>query len=186
MTILRLMSMARRILGLFGWKVEGYIPDEIKKCVVIAVPHTSAWDFPLGLFARAAIGKDIKYVGKKSLFKPPLGWIMRALGGYPVDRSTSQNFVASVIQIFDSQDEFMLTLAPEGTRKKVEKFKTGFYYIALGAKVPLILVKFDYAEKAIKFDPVAFVPTGDVEADMAYLWDYFKGVKGKVPEYSVN
>ena len=181
------MSIARSIMRLFGWRVEGDIPDKYRSFVIIAAPHTSAWDFPLGVLARSAIGRtDIKYVGKKSLFKPPLGWLMRALGGYPVDRSKSNNLVDAIVDIFNEHEEFALNLAPEGTRKRVERFRTGFYYIAKGAGVPIFMVKFDYKEKVIAFDPEPFWPTDDAKSDLDYLWNYFVGIQGKFPELSIH
>jgi len=180
------VNLSSIILGLFGWAVEGGIPAELKKYVVIAAPHTSALDFPLGLFARGSIGRDIKYIGKQSLFKPPFGGLMRKLGGYPVDRSKSQNFVQSVVDIFDQHDEFAIALSPEGTRKKVERFKTGFYYIAKGAGVPIIFVTFDYARHVVTFDPKAFYPTDDAEADLEYIWNYYNGVQGKNRDWEIS
>lgn len=180
------MNLSTAILNLFGWKVEGHIPAGLKKYVVIAVPHTSAWDFPLGVLSRASIGVDIKYIGKKSLFKPPFGWLMRRLGGYPVDRSKAMNFVQSVVDIFNQHDEFAIALAPEGTRGKVDKFKTGFYYIAKGAGVPIMFVSFDYGKKVVKYDPQVFCPTNDSEADLEHIWNYYKGVKGRNPECGIS
>jgi len=180
-----ILNISTTILNLFGWKVEGGIPPELKKYVVIAAPHTSALDFPLGLFARGSLGEDIKYIGKKSLFKQPFGGLMRKLGGYPVDRSKSQNFVQSVVDIFDRHDRFAIALAPEGTRKKVDKFRTGFYYIAKGARIPIIFVTFDYATRVVTFDPEPFYPTEDAEADLKYIWQYYKGVQGRNPESGI-
>ena len=180
------MGLSRRILALFGWKVEGYIPEDLRKYVVIAAPHTSAVDFPLGVFARSAIGRDIKFIGKKSLFRPPFGWLMRKLGGYPVDRKKSQNFVDSIVEIFNKHDDFAIAIAPEGTRKKVDRFRTGFYYIAKGAGIPIIMTRFDFARKVVEFDPEPFWPTDDVEGDLQKIWDHFKGVPGKRPEYSIT
>lgn len=173
------MKLSTAILNIFGWKIEGGIPPDLKKYVVIAVPHTSAWDFPLGVLSRSGIDADIKFIGKKSLFKPPFGWLMYKLGGYPVDRSKSRNFVQSVVDIFDHHKEFAIALAPEGTRQKVEKLKTGFYYIAKGAGVPILFVSFDYGSKVVKYDPEVFYPTDDAEADLAHIWNYYKGIKGK-------
>ena len=178
-------TFARGVLSLFGWKVTGRIPDDLKKFVVIAVPHTSGWDFPLGVLARSAIGRDIKYIGKKSLFKPPFGWLMKALGGYPVDRSRPTNFVETVVDIFNSKEEFSIALAPEGTRAKVSKFKSGFYHIAKGANAPVIPVKFDYGNKEINYGEPYYL-TDNKEADMTHLWNYFKGVKGRNPENSIQ
>ena len=174
------------MLKIFGWKVTGSIPADLKKYVVIAAPHTSAVDFPIGVWARSAIGRDIKYLGKKSLFKPPLGWLMRKLGGYPVDRSGNQNLVAQVVELFNSKDAFAIALSPEGTRRKVDRLRTGFYHIAVGAKVPIVLVTFDYDARIVHFNPEPFYPTGDKEEDLKFIWDYYKGVKGKVPEYSIS
>lgn len=179
------MNFARRVLRVFGWKVDGGIPADLAKYVVIAAPHTSAWDFPLGVLARGSIGADIKFIGKKSLFKPPFGWMMRKLGGYPVDRSKRHNFVMSVVDIFEAHDSFAIALAPEGTRRKVSKFKTGFYYIARGAGVPIIFVTFDYKSRIVTFDSNPFYPTADADADLEYIWDYFKGVEGKIPKDSI-
>jgi 1-acyl-sn-glycerol-3-phosphate acyltransferase len=180
------VNFSLAILRLFGWKVEGGIPPALKKYVVVAAPHTSAWDFPLGLLARASIGADIRYIGKKSLFRPPLGWFMRKLGGYPVDRGKRQNLVQSVIDIFDRHEVFAIALAPEGTRRKVDKFRTGFYYIAKGAGIPIVFVTFDYGPRTVTFDPEAFYPTDDAMSDLEFIWNYYKGVQGKNPEWGIN
>ncbi len=125
------------------------------------------------------------FVGKASLFRPPFGWYFRWMGGHPVDRSKSNNFVEAVAQIFDEQEEFRLALAPEGTRKKVEKLKTGFYYIAKTASVPIVLVAFDHARKEVKFS-APIHPTDDMEYDFLAIHSFFRGVKGRVPEYSFD
>ncbi len=180
------MKLSTAILRLLGWKVVGQIPPDLKKYVVVAAPHTSGWDFPLGILSRASIGVDIKYIGKKSLFRPPFGWLMRKLGGYPVDRSKAQNYVQSVVDIFNGKDAFAIALSPEGTRGKVEKFKTGFYYIAKGAGIPILLVSFDYSKRIVKYDPDLFYPTDDAEADLAQIWDYYKAIRGKNPERGIS
>jgi len=180
------VKLSTAILRLLGWKVVGQIPPDLKKYVVVAAPHTSGWDFPLGILSRASIGVDIKYIGKKSLFRPPFGWLMRKLGGYPVDRSKAQNYVQSVVDIFNGKDAFAIALSPEGTRGKVEKFKTGFYYIAKGAGIPILLVSFDYSKRIVKYDPDLFYPTDDAEADLAQIWDYYKAIRGKNPERGIS
>ena len=114
-----------------GWKVEGGFDTSIKKCVVIVVPHTANFDFIIGLFARRISRTQINYLGKKELFKWPYGWYFRWTGGKPLDRTPGQNKVEAIAKIFDESDEFRLALAPEGTRKKVTQWKTGFYYICL-------------------------------------------------------
>lgn len=153
------------------------------KCVVAVAPHTSNRDFPYGLYARAALGINIGFVGKSSLFKFPLGPILKSLGGVPVERSKSTNFVQSVANVFKSRDEFKLCLAIEGTRSKVDRFKTGFYYIAKEAGVPIILTKWDFGNRCIDFG-APFYPTDDAQADLEYIYQYFDGVKGIVPENS--
>ncbi len=176
-------AISKWILRLWGWKIEGQYPYELNKFVIIVIPHTSGWDFPLGLLVRSALKADIKYIGKASLFRPPFGWLFRALGGYPVDRSKRHNYVDAVVDIFNREEKFALTIAPEGTRQKVNKLKTGFYYIALGAKVPIVMVKFDWGNKIVGIrEP--FYPTGNFDADMEAIKAYFKGAKGKVPEWS--
>lgn len=171
------------ILKKLGWRITGHYPDHVKKFVIAVAPHTSNWDFPLGLLVRSALKKKIKFIGKSSLFVFPLGLLFRALGGTPVDRSKRSNFVEGAIKVFNDADELAVTIAPEGTRKKVDKLKTGFYFIALGAKVPILLTKFDYEKKVVDFGEL-FYPTGDAEKDMNYISDYFHGTKGKIKEYS--
>lgn len=171
-------GFARWILNRFGWKVEGGIAPEIRKYVVIAAPHTSWWDFPLGILVRSAVGRRIHFLGKKSLFKPPQGWLMKALGGYPVDRAKNTRIVDQVVELFQTHEEFAIALAPEGTRKKVETFRTGFYFIAKGAGVPVICAVLDYGRHVVTFLP-PFFPTGNVESDLHHLWTRFEGVRGK-------
>lgn len=171
------------ILKLLGFKILGKYPYDLKKVVLVAAPHTSYWDFPFGLLIRSAEKIDVKYVGKASLFKPPLGWVMKPLGGVPVDRSKSNNFVDSVIDIFKKRNEFAVLFAAEGTRKKVEKFKTGFYYIAKGAGVPIVPIVFDFGKKEFRWlDP--FYPTDNAEEDLKQIESMFKGVVGFTPENS--
>lgn len=166
------------------WKIQGNFPADLNKYVVAAAPHTSSWDFPIGLMLRSILRfTDINFVGKASLFKPPFGWIFKKLGGYPVDRSKRSNFVDNVIDIFNREPVLKLTLAPEGTRKRVEKLRTGFYYIAKGAGVPIVMVQFDYGNKRIVISP-PFYPGDDPAADLEYIASYFRGVKGFYPERS--
>ena len=160
-----------------GWKITKELPD-IKKCIIIVAPHTSNWDFVIGVFARCILASEIKYLGKKSLFKPPYGWIFYGLGGYPVDRSTSKNMVETVAEIFNKEEEFKLALAPEGTRSQVKEWRTGFYHMAVAAQVPIVSVGFDYAHKTIVvFDP--FYPTGDIVQDMPIIKDQFANIRGR-------
>ncbi len=167
---------------LLGWELKGGFPD-LPQCVVAVAPHTSWVDFPLGLVVRSMLGIEINYVGKQSLFRPPFGWFFRWTGGAPVDRGKSRDTVKAVADIFRQRKVFRLALAPEGTRKKVDRWRTGFYYIALEAGVPIVLVAFDFGKKQVKIsDPL--MPTGDFEADYEVYSRFFEGVKGYIPEYS--
>ena len=168
---------------ILGWKLVGNFPSHLKKYVVIAAPHTSWQDFPIAILARNSSGEKINFIGKASLFKGPFGWIFKSLGGAPVDRSTSNNLVDAIVEIFDSREQFRLGLSPEGTRQKVDKWKTGFYYIAKGAKVPIVMATLDFENKEVKVsDP--YETTDDMEKDFAFFHTFFDGVKGKIPELS--
>lgn len=170
-------------LKIAGWRYEGRWPKEIDKMVTIEVPHTSYWDFPIGIFTRAIWDVEIQWAGKDSLFRFPFGGIARWMGGVPVVRSKRTNFVSALVDIYNKNDKMNICLAPEGTRKKVEKLKTGFYFIAVGAKVPIFMVKFDYKNKIVWLrEP--FYPTGDIDADMTLIDNYFAGTQGKYPEKS--
>jgi len=173
--------ICRLILRIWGFKWTGTYPGFIAKKLYIVYPHTSNWDFPLGILLKGAIPMDVQYAGKKSLFYRPYGWLFRALGGIPVDRSRRTNFVDSMVDLYKKYDRLSLAIAPEGTRKKVDKFKTGFYYIALNAGIPLIMVKFDFGKKEVHFsDP--FWPSGDFDADIKLIIEHFRGTIGKNPE----
>lgn len=156
---------------------------EIKKCVIIVVPHTSWMDFVIGVFARGSIGLDIHFVAKKELFKFPFGAYFRWMGGAPLNRQKNENKVDAITSIFKKHDVFRLAIAPEGTRKRVEEWKTGFYYIALKADVPVVAVAFDYSKKEIKIAPPYYL-TGNKDEDFKVLESHYKGVTGYIPEYS--
>lgn len=135
---------------LLGWKIENDFPRDIKKYIIIVAPHTSWLDFPISVLTRLTLGIMIHFLGKESLFKPPFGFVFRALGGIPVDRSKKNNLVVTVAKIFKEREEFRLALSPEGTRKKVKEWKTGFYYMAKEASVPVVMVKLDLKNKILK------------------------------------
>ena len=179
-------TVYRLILKLIGWKITGnktLSKDTIKKAVIITVPHTHWLDFYLGILIRGSIGFKSNYLAKKELFIFPLNIILRWTGGVPVDRKSSNNLVKQIVNIFNSKDEFRLSLAPEGTRKKVEKLKSGFYYIALESKVPIFLMTLDFKnKKTLISEP--FYPSGNKESEFNYIESYFHGVVGKVKEYS--
>ncbi|MEP0266492.1 1-acyl-sn-glycerol-3-phosphate acyltransferase [Dokdonia sp.] len=167
-----------------GWEAIGdFSKESIKKCIVIAVPHTSWHDFYMGIFLRSALGVKIGFIGKKELFKWPFGYLFKAMGGAPIDRTPGQDKVKAIAKVFEEHDEFRLALAPEGTRKKVELLKTGFYYIAIEAKVPIIMVAFDFGKKQHRISKPLY-PSGNIDEDFALIYEFFKGTIGKVPEYS--
>jgi len=171
---------------IWGWKIVGntnWSQDTIKKAVIIAFPHTSWHDFFIGLFLRKVTGVKTNFVGKKELFAWPLGLYFNAIGGKSLDRTPGQNKVEAIAELFKQEDEFRLTLAPEGTRKKVEQWKTGFYYIAKTANVPIIMFTLDFKNKQnLISEP--FYPTDDVEADFAFMKAFYKGVVGRHAKYS--
>lgn len=175
-------TIAKFILfTILGWKLENDFPQSPKKYVVIAAPHTSWLDFPIAILSRMASGTMIHFIGKASLFKGPFGFLFKALGGTPVDRSKSTNMVDAVIAVFNAKKEFRLGISPEGTRKKVDKWKTGFYYIAKGANVPIVMATLDFKNKKIKISE-PFYTTGNKDADFEVFHSFFKDVKGKNPE----
>jgi len=169
---------------LLGWKITGFSDFEsVKKAVIIAVPHTSWHDFYIGILLRSVIGIKTNYVGKKALFKFPYGWFFKSLGGDPVERKSNENQVEVIARLFNEKEVFRMTMAPEGTRKKVEEWRTGFYYIAKAANVPIVMFTLDFENKENRFSE-PFYPTEDKEADFKFMHKYFEGVKGKIPEYS--
>lgn len=166
---------------LLGWKITGTIHAEVKKCVLMVMPHTCNFDFFIGIFTRGIINLEMNFVGKKELFVFPFGYYFRSIGGAALDRSGGKNNVEATAELFKNREVFRLAIAPEGTRKKVTELRSGYYYIALKANVPIIPVAFDYSKKEVKIgDP--FQVTGDYEADMKIVFQHFAGVKGKFPE----
>ena len=166
---------------LMGWKIEGVIDENIKKCVFMVMPHTSWHDFFLGLFTRGVTGLKINFIAKKELFRFPFGFYFRWIGGAPIDRTGSLNKVEAIAKIFEKYDVFRLALSPEGTRKKVTELRSGFYYIALKANVPIIPVAFDFGKKTVSFGKPLF-PSSNYEKDLSILLEHFVGVTGKINE----
>jgi len=174
------------IFKILGWKIEGEFPTQVKKYIVAVAPHTSNWDFPLGVMTRSILQmKHTYFLGKDSLFKPPFGWFFRWLGGYPVDRSKNHDMVQQVIKIFNQHENFIIGVAPEGTRKKVEKLRTGFYFIAKGAGIPIIPVGFDFSKKRVVISK-PFYPSENQEADFESLKAFYRTMKGKNPELGID
>ena len=176
-TLLRGFSVA--FLKLTGWRVEGALPAHAAKSVLIAAPHTSNWDLPYTLMVAFALRLNPYWMGKHSLFKAPFGPVMRWLGGIAVNREQSSNLVAASAQaIAEADGPLQLIVPPEGTRAKTRYWKTGFYYIARGAQVPIVMAYMDYAQKRSGLGPL-FEPTGDMDADMAAIKAFYAPFKGK-------
>ena len=161
-------------LRILGWRVEGEFPN-LPKLVLIAAPHSSNWDFIVGVAVKLALRLKVSFLGKDALFRFPLGVLMRTLGGIPVDRSSRNAMVDAIVAEFARRPQLLLTIAPEGTRKQVERWRTGFYHIAHGARVPIVPVAFNWARRSIQIG-TPFIPTGDVEADLPRLQAHFSGV----------
>lgn len=168
-----MMSWLAKIifLRLMGWTIEGNFP-RLNKFIVAVVPHTRNMDFIVGVMTRTILNEKINYVGKKELFNPLTGWFFRGLGGAPINRNNSENKVSAIAQIFKEKETFRMAIAPEGTRKKVNRWKTGFYYIALEAKVPILLVNFNHPMKKVSFLKL-FYPTGEIKKDFKEMETYF-------------
>ena len=176
-TVLRAMSIG--FLRLTGWTLDGQAPAGHPKCVLIAAPHTSNWDLPYTLMVAFALRMNIHWMGKRQIFRWPFGGLMRWLGGIAVDRSQSTNLVAaSAKALRDAEGSVHLVIPPEGTRSQTRHWKTGFYWIAHEAGVPIVLAYMDYPRKLSGLGPV-FTPTGDIEADMLQIKAYYAQYKGK-------
>ncbi len=160
-----------------GWVTTSEVPAR-QRFVLIAVPHTSNWDFPNFLGVTHALGLRTHFMAKASLFRWPMGGFMRQMGGVRLDRATAKDTVQQMIDEFARRDEFVLTIAPEGTRGAVNKWRTGFYQIALGAGVPIVCGYMDYARRTSGVGPT-IIPTGDYDADMAPAFAFYRGIAGK-------
>jgi 1-acyl-sn-glycerol-3-phosphate acyltransferase len=172
------------VLKTIGWRRSGEIP-KMPKYVLIAAPHTSNWDFPVTLAIVFAFKIRLNWLGKESLFRWPFGTFFRWLGGIPVNRSKSGDVVSQTIQAFTEKAKMVMMLAPEGTRKKVTYWKTGFYHIADGAGVPIVMGFLDYIRKVGGIGPT-LMPTGNIESDMEKIRAFYDNIKGKVPDKSTS
>ncbi|MEM8500370.1 MAG: lysophospholipid acyltransferase family protein [Pseudomonadota bacterium] len=173
--------LARAILRLFGWRAEGERP-EAPQFVMIAAPHTSNWDFPLLLLYAAAFDINMSWLGKHHLFKPHLGWFMRLVGGVPVYRHENRNLVEDMAATFKDHEDLVIVIPAEGTRRRSEYWKSGFYHVARTAGVPIVPSYLDYGQKRGGFGPV-LTPTGDVATDMDFFREFYAPMRGKYPEY---
>ena len=171
---------------IFRWKLSGNFPHQYKKMVLAVAPHTHWVDVMTGLAARQAINiQHAKFLGKKELFVWPLGWILRKLGGTPVDRFSKHGMVDQVVALFNANETFMLGLSPEGTRKRVDKLRSGFYHIAKKAGVPIVPIGFDYANKLVVIGH-AFFPGDDEDADLKKIISFYAEIQGKRPELDLR
>lgn len=179
-------TIFRFLFFLFGWKVIGNIPREIKKGVFAVCPHHKWQDFVIGIGVRAAMGLKIGYIGKSQLFKPPFGFFFRWLGGTPAYRTENNNMVDSYVKAVKSSSDMLFALAPEGTRKNVQKLRTGFYFMANGANIPIIMVGFDLPMRTVLIaDP--FMPSGDFKEDMKkYFVPFFEKIGGFQKDWIAN
>jgi 1-acyl-sn-glycerol-3-phosphate acyltransferase len=170
----------------FGWKLSGNFPYQYKKMVLAVAPHTSWIDVLVGFAARNAMHiNHAKFLGKKELFVWPLGWILRKMGGTPVDRFSKQGMVDQAVALFNSNEIFMLGLAPEGTRKRVNTLRSGFYHIAKKAGVPIVPIGFDYENKRVVISE-AFFPGNDETADLKKIIAFYAEIKGRSPELDLR
>jgi len=172
--------IGRLWMWFFGWDVVGQIPVG-EKFVLIGAPHTSNWDFPFGLFAAYILRMKVSWIGKDSLFKKPFGGVMRRLGGIPINRDSQHGVVDQIAQQLMETDKCAIVMAPSGTRKRRDFWKSGFYWIAHAAQVPLVCGSLDFAKREICLGP-CFIPTGNVKEDMDRIRDFYKSVQAKYPE----
>jgi 1-acyl-sn-glycerol-3-phosphate acyltransferase len=163
-----------------GWQVHIQQPPPAR-CVIVGAPHTSGWDLPLTLLLMLVAGLRLRWIGKDTLFRGPIGWLLLRLGGIPVNRRSRENFVEQMVAAFRANEELMIAILPEGTRRNAQYWKTGFYYIALGGGVPIVLGYADYRRRVVGLGPV-FHPTGDIQADFAIIRAFYTGITGKHPE----
>jgi len=171
--------LGRSVLSLLGWRVEGALPD-IPKFVVAVAPHTSNWDFVVGAAAMFALDLRLAFISKHTLFRWPFGAVLRWMGGIPVDRSRPHGMVEDSIAAFSAMDRRVLAIAPQGTRRPVPHFKTGFLHIARGAGVPIALAALDYDAKVVRLGPTV-TPGEDIEAERERIEAHFAGVRGRRP-----
>ncbi|MEA1876867.1 MAG: lysophospholipid acyltransferase family protein [Bacteroidota bacterium] len=174
-------QLARLLLFISGWRLEGEVPV-LNKCVIIGAPHTSNWDFFFGLIYKMYYGLNIQFLMKEELFRFPMNVFFNRIGGIPVKRGQKNNLVEILTQRFTHKDNFYLALAPEGTRGRVKQWKRGFYYIATKAKVPIVLGYMDYGRKVVGVGPV-FYPGNDIEKDMSEITNFYTTIQAKFPDH---
>jgi 1-acyl-sn-glycerol-3-phosphate acyltransferase len=175
-----LSRLSQWILKRLGWTVHANLPD-LDKYVIIAAPHTSNWDFPIGILTAKALKLKVRWMGKDSLFRWPFGWFFRAIGGTPVHRGKGRRHIKQMADLFARSSQLILALAPEGTRSKTDHWKTGFHFIARAANVPILMGYLDFGHKRLGIDGM-FYPGDDIEADFSMIREFYKNIVGKNPE----
>ena len=188
-----LKSLGKLIFSITGWTVYGEMPKDLKKAVIIAAPHTSYWDFFYARIAFSIIGVPLKVTIKKEVVNNPfIGWAVRGMGGIAIDRTPKvgnlkkkKSMVDAMVDLINERDELIMMVTPEGTRKQVKKWKSGFYRVAEQANVPIIMGYLDYAKKHAGFGPI-FYPTGDYEKDVEEIMEFYRSKTGKYPELGVK
>ena len=164
-------AFGRFMMRLSGWGFEGTVPNE-PKAILLVAPHTSNWDFPVGVWVQFALRLKASFLAKHSLFWWPAGVFLRSIGGIAIDRSKAAGIAEDTTRAFRERDRLLLVIAPEGTRRKSKKWKSGFYRIAMAAEIPIVLIAFDYSRKVVRFGPL-FRPTGDYEKDLPEIQSHF-------------
>ena len=179
--------VGRFFIKLMGWKIDPSLPPNIKKCVLVMAPHTSNWDYFIGMMAFWGVyGIDLKQLIKSELFFFPLGPLLKRMGGVPVYRKSKNNMTTTIANMYKNSEELTIAFTPEGTRSYSPKWKKGFYYIALEAKVPIVLGFLDYSKKEGGIINTVFYPTGDIEKDIDFIKSKYKDIKGRFPEKGIN
>ena len=169
--------LGRTALALFGWRIEGTIPN-LPKFVIAVAPHTSNWDFVVGMAAMFALDLRLTFIGKHTLFVGPFGWVLRWMGGIPVDRSSPHGVVDASVRAFAESSRQVLAIAPQGTRRNVAHFKSGFLHIAHGAGVPVLAAALDYGERCVRLGPLWKVGA-DLEAERERIETFFSAIQGR-------
>lgn len=174
-----LARIMRALLRVFRWRIDGEVPPH-PKMVLIGAPHTSNWDFPLAMVAAPALGLRIRWLGKHTLFRKPFGWFFRMLGGIPVDRARASGLMRQAVEMFEGTDRLTLVITPSGSRSVRDHWKSGFYHIARGAEVPIVMIGVDGANRTLVVGG-DFVPTGDLKADMDRVRAFYGPYRGIKP-----
>lgn len=177
-------SISKALLKIAGWKL-GPLGEDVSKCVICVAPHTSNWDFILGKLFYSSLGRNASFLIKKEWFFFPFNLFFNWLGGVPVDRRKKTSVTEQMVAEFNNREQFHLAVTPEGTRKRAEEWKKGFYFIALNANVPILLAYFDYAKKEVGVKSL-FYPTGNVEEDIKIIRSYYNDVTACHPENFVK